>query len=64
VSYFVRMRPDGAKNGREKPKAIMRGWARVRNLNGGGRARRGRGRRSMLCVEVQRQGLKEEVQGE
>jgi hypothetical protein len=64
VSYFVRVRPDGVKNGREKPKAIMSGWARVRNLNGVGRARRGRGRRSMLCVEVQRQGFKEKVQEE
>lgn len=64
MSYVVSVRPDGVKNGREKPKAIMRGWARVRNLNGAGRARRGRGRRSMLWVEVQRQGFKEEVQEE
>jgi hypothetical protein len=43
VSYFAMARPGGVRKGREKPKAIKRGRARVRNLNGVGPASRGRG---------------------
>jgi hypothetical protein len=43
VSYFAIARPGGVRKGSEKPKAITRGRARVRNLNGVGPASRGRG---------------------